>query len=49
MSASGRVVTHIRRSGSCEPIRFSKSDKTALRGDDKAEVLKHSSKASTIR
>src|SRR6267142_5816777 len=49
ISASGRLVTHIRKFGSCESTRPSKSVKTSSRGDDRADVFGHSSKASTIK
>ena len=49
MSASGRLVTHMRKFGSCESTRFSKSVKTSKRGDDSADVFGHSSKASITR
>jgi len=49
MSASGRLVMHIRRFANCESIRSSKSMKTFSRGDDMAGAFGHSSKASTIR
>src|SRR6266850_4167111 len=49
MSASGRLVTHIRKFGCCESTSLSKRIRTFWRGDDKAEVFGHSSKPSTIR
>ena len=45
MSASGRLVTHVRRFGSYEVIRSSKSIKSSLRGDDRPDIFEHSSRA----
>ena len=49
ISASGRLVTQIRRCGSCKPIRSSKSVMTSSRGDDMGDLFGHSSNPSTIR
>src|SRR6266851_1889744 len=48
MSVSGRLVTQIRKFGTCESIRSSTSIKTLSR-DDKDDVNGHSSTASIIR
>ena len=48
MSTSGRLVTHMRRFGSFESIRSSKSFRTSTRGDGMADVFGYLSKASTM-
>jgi hypothetical protein len=49
MSASGRLVTHMRRLGSRALIRSSTNSRTCSPEDDGVDEFKHSSKASTIR
>jgi hypothetical protein len=49
MSVSGRLVTHMRRFGTCESMSCTISSRTFSRGDGIAVVFGHSSNASIIK